>query len=139
MGTAEHIIMYDNAWSRGTLGDYEAKGIAPGVISEPEIHHEKIHSGDLVILACDGVWDVLSSQEAVDVVREALGQKSTELEKRFPSNPILRTGNFGQHPLDNFTEEAGDDYLKLVVRVLRDTAYWRGSTDNISVGLLRFK
>ena len=39
-----------------------------GVIAEPEIHHERIGPRDkFVILASDGVWDHVSSQEAVDI------------------------------------------------------------------------
>lgn len=54
------------------LGDFE---LNPYVICEPEIVSKKIVNGDqFLILACDGVWDVLSNQEAVDIVRNQLTQ-----------------------------------------------------------------
>ncbi len=32
--------------------------------------HERSTEDDLVLLACDGLWDVMSTVEAVDLVRE---------------------------------------------------------------------
>ncbi len=37
---------------------------------------EKItNDSDFIVLACDGIWDCLSSQEAVNFVQEKLKQK----------------------------------------------------------------
>lgn len=61
------------------LGDFEFKqnfGLEPEkqiVTADPEI---KVHSMDggeeFLVLACDGIWDCLSSQQVVDFVRRAV-------------------------------------------------------------------
>lgn len=44
----------------------------------PDIRMEEITPSDeFIILACDGIWDVLSNQQAVDFVRERLLNKET--------------------------------------------------------------
>jgi len=62
------------------LGDLEykqSKDLPPEaqmVTAFPEIRSEKLQPGadEFLILACDGIWDVLTNQEAVDFVRERL-------------------------------------------------------------------
>lgn len=50
-----------------TLGDYKGKEI--GLISDPEIQHIELKPGDkFIILASDGVWDVMSSAEVVGFI-----------------------------------------------------------------------
>ncbi|KAK7284402.1 hypothetical protein RJT34_19147 [Clitoria ternatea] len=49
------------------FGDYCIKDY--GLISVPEVTHRNISTRDqFVVLATDGVWDVISNQEAVDIV-----------------------------------------------------------------------
>ncbi|AQK59708.1 putative protein phosphatase 2C 72 [Zea mays] len=50
-----------------SLGDHRLK--RHGVVSEPEVAHRRVAPGDLfLVLATDGVWDVLSNQEVVSIV-----------------------------------------------------------------------
>ena len=50
-----------------TLGDIYSKKI--GLISKPEIEHIKLKKSDqFIILASDGLWEVMSSAEAVGFV-----------------------------------------------------------------------
>jgi len=50
-----------------SIGDYAVKDV--GVIAEPEVKRFKINDNDrFVVLASDGVWEFISSQEAVDIL-----------------------------------------------------------------------
>eukprot|EP00887_Chlorella_sp_A99_P005128 scaffold25.g5128.t1 len=62
-----------------TIGDLDFKrnsDLGAGeqmVIATPDIEQLRLEEGDeFAILACDGIWDVLSNQEAVDFVRRRL-------------------------------------------------------------------
>ena len=50
-----------------SFGDRVAATV--GVISEPEIKEEKLDENDkFMIIACDGIWEFISSQECVDII-----------------------------------------------------------------------
>ncbi|CAM9783645.1 unnamed protein product, partial [Hapterophycus canaliculatus] len=54
---------------------HEENGLWDGqqVISRPDVHSIQLTDADsFLILACDGVWDVLSNQEAVSYVHRRL-------------------------------------------------------------------
>ncbi|CAL8468810.1 g8351 [Coccomyxa elongata] len=73
------------------------------VVATPDVREEKLTSqDDVMILASDGLWDVLTNQEAVSLIKDIL------------------------------------DAEKAAKR-LTDEAYGRGSNDNISCIVLRFK
>lgn len=48
---------------------------APLIVSEPEIQTHTIDSDDeFLLIACDGLYDVFSSQQAIDFVHEELSK-----------------------------------------------------------------
>lgn len=58
------------------LGDWDMKlpkGSASPLIAEPELRQIILTEDDeFLIIGCDGIWDVLSSQQAVSIVRHGL-------------------------------------------------------------------
>lgn len=57
------------------FGDIGLKEPDPLVISTPDVEVRRILPGDTgMILGCDGIWDVLSNQEAVDIALEHTGR-----------------------------------------------------------------
>ena len=58
------------------LGDWDMKSPAPSpLIAEPEFQQMFLTEDDeFLIIGCDGIWDVMSSQEAVSLVRRGLQQ-----------------------------------------------------------------
>ena len=61
----------------GDIGFKQTPGIGPEaqmVTALPEVRVEQLLPGDeFLVLACDGIWDVMTSQQVVDFVRERLG------------------------------------------------------------------
>jgi len=87
-----------------SLGDASLKPLVsaePGMAVVPLLPEDRF-----LILACDGCWDVMDNQQAVEVVEREL--------------------------------QASNDPVKAAVR-LKETAYWCGSADNISVIVVRLK
>jgi protein phosphatase 2C family protein 2/3 len=87
------------------LASYEAHGndVITAVPDVERINLSPEHQ--FMILACDGVWDVMESQDAATIVHEALRNGLT---------------------------------LEAAAQRVRDEAYKRGSTDNISVMVVQF-
>jgi protein phosphatase 2C family protein 2/3 len=60
-----------------SIGDHAVSAV--GVIAEPVVTKHKIAPNDeFLILASDGVWEFISSQEAVDIVGEHLDRGATK-------------------------------------------------------------
>lgn len=63
------------------LGDYEYKQrtdlTAPQqmITSCPDVYSWPCKEGDIVVLACDGIFDVLTNQQVIDFIRERIGKK----------------------------------------------------------------
>jgi len=61
----------------GFKNDNFTKGRPSGIIADPYITHLVLQPNDhrFAILACDGVWDVMTGQEACDFVSKSLAEK----------------------------------------------------------------
>ena len=95
-----------------SLGDFEYKKNTslPAeeqiITANPDIKSEKLQYNDqFMILACDGVWDILSNQEAVDFVKNQLGTKSLQeiCEDVFTRCLATDVGSSGGLGCDNMT------------------------------------
>mmetsp|Transcript_4041 Transcript_4041/g.6265 ORF Transcript_4041/g.6265 Transcript_4041/m.6265 type:complete len:564 (+) Transcript_4041:52-1743(+) len=66
----EKFTMIGLAMAR-SIGDYAVKSV--GVIPTPEVtKYEFLPEDEFIIMASDGVWEFISSQEAVEIVRDNL-------------------------------------------------------------------
>lgn len=132
IGRADNVARVDRQLAVArALGDTE---LAHHISHMPQLHEVKdLQIGDVIILACDGVWDVLSSQDAVTIVNDVLynGVYPSDLKK--PLKPSGRFENtFLSSLFEKWIEDFNSDRALLAARALRDSAYKMGSTDNIS-------
>ena len=100
---------------------------AQPVSAVPEVALSARRVGDqFVLLACDGVWDVMSSPQAVAFVAALL--------ERAPAPPARAPPAHDAEVVDEVEEER----LRLggVVERLLDECLRRGSTDNMSAVLV---
>ena len=110
-------------------GDKYLKSV---VISEPEITFTKREPDDeCLILASDGLWDVLSSELACEVARECLQETVAASSTTIDLNA-----------LPQIEEGAGTSYTSrssVAAALLTRLALGRKSTDNISVIVIDLK
>jgi len=90
------------------LGDHDFA--SAGVIPDPFIHRKLLNQDDLfLILACDGLFDVMSNQEVADVVRSAQGpEEAVQSLRREALDVRMSTDNLTVICLD-LVEEGQDD------------------------------
>jgi len=81
------------------FGDIEAK---PYLSHRPDIFRYKLDKTDkFVVLACDGLWDVLSSQDAINFVLEC--QKEDDKKKKKNIAQVLAEHAIAKGSMDNIT------------------------------------
>lgn len=119
-----------------TLGDKQSKEmVKPGAISaQPQIIKTRVKKGDMIILACDGLWDVMDNEAVVSFVKAYDKSSAAELECQFESSQDVLP-----RETDTIKEDGNNQQLKVLARVLRNRAYVRRSQDNISVMIIQIQ
>lgn len=91
-----------------SIGDYAVKPV--GVIAEPVVSFHDLHENDnFFILATDGVWEFISSAEAVNIVSKHLHMGATKA-----CQVLIETAAAKWHDEEG---DYRDDITALVVRV----------------------
>ncbi len=99
---------------------------------------------EFVFLACDGVWDVISSQQACDFIRDkvTLSPHLPSILKKFSSHPCLGNSslamNLSSIVLHCSLQLLGMACVSDVCAAVVDHCLSRGSTDNITAVLVCF-
>ncbi|GMH19064.1 hypothetical protein Nepgr_020905 [Nepenthes gracilis] len=121
------VIYWDGARVLGVLAMSRAIGdnyLKPYVSSEPEVTvTERAEEDECLILATDGLWDVVSNETATGVARMCLSAK------RLPSPPLSP----GNEASVSAARESSDKECSDASILLTKLALARHSTDNISV------
>lgn len=102
------------------------------IIATPEIMKVLLKKGDIILLACDGLWDVMDNEEAMGLLMDTLKLDSAEIQNRFASSADVA-------PREVIIEQGNNEKLTLVARILRNRAYIKQSSDNISVMVIQIQ
>ncbi|XP_068640402.1 probable protein phosphatase 2C 68 [Aristolochia californica] len=132
-----HVIYLNGARVQGILAMSRALGdkyLKPYVISEPEVNiTERTPDDEFIILASDGLWDVLSNELACNVVRRCLTDAG-------PSSSAVDVLNMGAtEPASSRDTQASHSRSSLAAALLTRLALGRKSSDNISVIVIDLK
>ncbi|ESQ43369.1 hypothetical protein EUTSA_v10015875mg [Eutrema salsugineum] len=132
------VLVVDGARVEGILATSRAIGdryLKPMVAWEPEVTFMRRESGDeCLILASDGLWDVLSSQLACDIATFCLRENA-------PAPSSLDLNRTAQEDDDNRggSELHNPSRSVLAATLLTRLALGRQSSDNISVIVIDLK
>mmetsp|Transcript_11619 Transcript_11619/g.17435 ORF Transcript_11619/g.17435 Transcript_11619/m.17435 type:complete len:91 (+) Transcript_11619:743-1015(+) len=55
-------------------------GKVSGLIADPHNSQQTLRSGDILLIACDGLWDVFTFEEAYQIIQQQLKQEKTAQE-----------------------------------------------------------
>ncbi|XP_010256813.1 PREDICTED: protein phosphatase 2C 37-like [Nelumbo nucifera] len=120
------VIYWDGPRVLGVLAMSRAIGdnyLKPYVISEPEVTvTDRTDEDECLILASDGLWDVVSSDTACSIARMCLGGQA-------PSPPVSPGNEVNEGVAGESSDKACSDASMLLTKL----ALARNSTDNVSV------
>ncbi len=121
-----------------SLGDRDVKKLFPNVIlAVPEFFHVPVEQDDVIVLACDGLWDVLSQDDVIKFFDEHRELSRDELHKKFPTKQHNKNKKACEEGREGPVKDGEPNELTLLARGLRDLAYERKSSDNISVMIIK--
>jgi len=122
------------------LGDAHLKSSKTNaLVADPEIttyipsavqsisNFNKIDMDEFIVIATDGLWDVMSSQEVITMIRDLMNSKNILISCDTITDTIPK-------PVDTVIME-----LNKIADIVANNAYKKGSQDNITVMIIRIE
>jgi serine/threonine protein phosphatase PrpC len=132
------INFHDEQFRIGTLSVSRAFGDImdiPGVSNEPMIDNIKLlDKHKFIVMACDGLWDVMDNQSVVDFVLDHMTNSLTS----YYDLPLIMNGIEVKH-CQYYYNYPHNNNKKSIARKLAEYAISLGSSDNISIIIIVFK
>ena len=101
--------------------------LKPSIIPDPDITFtERVKEDECLILASDGLWDVISNEEACDIARRRI----THWHNKNNKNPVSSSNSIDES-MDPAAQAAANHLCKLAIQ--------RGSSDNITILVVDLK
>lgn len=136
-GTNIKIHFEAGDWRIGDLSVSRSFGDldnVPYVTHVPDIYqYNLMDSDEFIIMACDGLWDVISNHEAVNFVRDHLSNNHTEIYQITSSLETFYDYNFFKKLSWRSTKKRN------IARLLAEYSIAKGSCDNVSIMIIFFK
>ena len=115
-----------------SLGDHAVKSV--GVIAEPVVSRHKLQQNDeFMIIATDGVWEFLSSQEAINIVaRDLMSDKqnsSVDRDGMCTGDASIACQHLIEAAAAKWHEHEGDYRDDITALVVKVKELWHGETD----------
>jgi len=85
----------------------------PAVATTPDVAHHRYKTGRFVIVACDGVWDVLSNEDACRVVSDA-GRRLSGRVEPYNDDPMSKH-NLATHLMREALRKGSQDNITAMV------------------------
>lgn len=103
----------------------------------PEILECDLQPGDVIVMACDGLWDVLSTKNQLEsFLGHFSSQSDNEIEKKYTSKAEIDVSKNKPRWQDNTCTEKGNNHkMILLARALRASGIT--SQDNVTVSCIR--
>lgn len=119
----------DVIWRVGDLSVTRAFGDsthAPQIVPLPEIHDYSTSGFDFIIMACDGLWDVMTNDEAVNFVRDHLTDNNPEMHYDEIDHSLVKkilkqkNGHIAKYLTQYAIEKGSNDNVSVIVIVFED-------------------
>lgn len=125
-GTNEEIKFLDGDIRIGDLSVSRSFGDldnAPFISWIPDVFHYQLTGDDeYIILACDGVWEVLKNEEAVNFVRDHMDDNHIELYEitdQYPTNETFNQKNIARCLAEYCLAKLSNDNISILIVFLK--------------------
>ena len=122
MRSNKHVEFIDGAYRIGDLSVSRAMGDldnTPHVTHTPEIYNYFLNDKDeFMVLACDGLWDVLQPQDVINFVRDHINNNMIDaynIRGVYPSNKVKKSDSIAEKLAEYAIASGSSDNVTIII------------------------